>query len=151
MNTWIFQVISSLSFPHQNPVNTFPLPHTCYMPAHLILLDMITRIIFGEWYGSWSFSVLSFLHSPVTSSLLGPNILLNTVFFLMWYSINIYGRILCCILFVACCELLRMYSIDDSRIDEYWTLVEWNRRGTTEVFGEKPVPVLLCSPQIPPE
>jgi hypothetical protein len=22
-------------------------PHTCYMPAHLILLDLITRIIFG--------------------------------------------------------------------------------------------------------
>ena len=31
-------------------------------------------------YRSLSFSLCSFLHSPVTSSLLGPNILLNTLF-----------------------------------------------------------------------
>ena len=28
----------SLRFPHQHPVHASPLPHTCYMPAHLILL-----------------------------------------------------------------------------------------------------------------
>jgi hypothetical protein len=34
----------------------------------------------GEQYRSWSSSLWSFLHSPVTSSLLGQNILLNTGF-----------------------------------------------------------------------
>ena len=34
----------------------------------------------GEEYRSLSSSLCSLLHSPVTSSLLGPNILLNTIF-----------------------------------------------------------------------
>jgi len=51
---------------------------TC--PAHLILLDFITRKILGEGYRSLSSYICNFLHSPVTSSLLGPNILLNTLF-----------------------------------------------------------------------
>ena len=33
----------SFSFPYQNPVYASSLPHTRYMPAHLILLDFITR------------------------------------------------------------------------------------------------------------
>ena len=49
-------------------------------PAHLILLDFITRTILGEKYRSFSSSLCILLHSPVTSSLLGPNILLNTIF-----------------------------------------------------------------------
>ena len=69
-------------FFHKNPVYTSPLlssiSATC--PAHLILLDFITRTILGEQYGSLSSSLCSFLHSPVTSSLIGPNILLNTLF-----------------------------------------------------------------------
>jgi hypothetical protein len=36
-----------------------------------MLLDFITRTIVGEKYRSWSSSLCSFLHSPVTSSLLG--------------------------------------------------------------------------------
>jgi hypothetical protein len=63
----------SLRFPHQNPVYSSSLPHTRYMPAHLILLDFITRTILGDQYRSLS-SLCNFLHSPVTSSLLGPNI-----------------------------------------------------------------------------
>ena len=51
---------------------------TC--PSHLIHLDFITRIVIGEQYRSLSSSGCSFLHSPVTSSLVGPNILFNTLF-----------------------------------------------------------------------
>jgi len=55
-------------------------PHSCYMPAHLILLGLITQIIFGEEYSSLSSSLHSFPHSPLTPFLLDPNILLCTLF-----------------------------------------------------------------------
>ena len=69
-------------FPSDFPTKTLYTPllsirATC--PAHLILLDFITRTTLGEQYRSLS-SFYSFLHSPVTSSLLGPNILLNSLF-----------------------------------------------------------------------
>ena len=67
-------------FPTKNlyaPLSS-PIRTTC--PAHLILLDFITRTKLGEEYTSLSSSLCSLLHSPVTSSLLGPNILLNTIF-----------------------------------------------------------------------
>jgi len=72
---WFF----SLRFPHQNPVYTSTLPHTCYMPrpSHL---SFITRTILGEKYISLSSLLCSFLHSPITLSLLAPNILLSTLF-----------------------------------------------------------------------
>jgi len=54
----------------------FPIRAT--WPARLILLYLITRITFGEKYRSFSSSLPSFLQSPLTSSLLGPNILLST-------------------------------------------------------------------------
>jgi hypothetical protein len=58
----------------------FSFPHACYTPGHLIFLDLITRIIFGDEDRSWNSSSCSLLHSPVTSSLLGPNIRLSTLF-----------------------------------------------------------------------
>jgi len=45
--------------------------------SHLILLDLFAGTILGEQYRSLSSSLCSFLHSPVTSSLLCPNILLS--------------------------------------------------------------------------
>ena len=71
-------------FPSGFHINTqyTPLlsPICSICPAHLILLDFITRTIMGEGYRSLSSSLCSFLHSSVTSSLLGQNILFNTVF-----------------------------------------------------------------------
>ena len=68
----------SLRFPHQNPVYSSPLPHTPYMPrpSHL---DFITLTILCEQYRTLSSTLCSFLHSPVTSSLLRPNILLSAL------------------------------------------------------------------------
>ena len=91
------------SFPQvhcpRNPCITSPLlsPIRATYPAHPILLDLITRIIFSEEYRSFSstdhsavqiiqqyrslsYSLCSFRHFPVTSSLLGSNILLSTLF-----------------------------------------------------------------------
>jgi hypothetical protein len=45
---------------------------TCLV--HLILLDLITRIIFGEANRSWSSPLCNLLKFPVTSSLLSPDI-----------------------------------------------------------------------------
>jgi len=70
----------SLSFSHPSSVCTSPLPMRTTRPAHIILLDLITLIIFGEQYRPLSSSSGSFLHSPVTSSLLGPNISLSAQF-----------------------------------------------------------------------
>ena len=68
----------SFRFPHQNTSSPLPIRATCL--AHLILLYIITRTILGEKYRSFSSSLCSFLHSPVTSSLLDPNIPLSNLF-----------------------------------------------------------------------
>ena len=66
-------------------------------PAHLILLDFITRITFDEEYRSLSpTSICSFLHSPVTSSVLRPNIPLSTLFsntLSQHSSLNVSGHV----------------------------------------------------------
>jgi hypothetical protein len=74
-----------------NPYPLFPLgfpTKTLYMPvhspicttfpAHLILLDFITRTLLGDQYRSLSWLLCIFSLSHVTSSLLGPHILINT-------------------------------------------------------------------------
>ena len=71
----------SLLFPHQNPIHPLSSPIRATCSAHLILLDFITRTILSEEYRSFGSSLCSLLHSPVTSSLLGP----------LWYLVNLYG------------------------------------------------------------
>ena len=68
----------SFRFPHQDTIHPLFSPIRATCPAHLILLDFITRTILGEQYKTFSSSLCHLLHSSVTSSLLGPNILLNT-------------------------------------------------------------------------
>jgi hypothetical protein len=85
----------SLRFPHQNPVHTSPLPIRPTYSAHLNP-GVITRTIVDEEYRSLSSSLCSYLHSPVTSSLLGPNILLNTLLsntLSLRFSLNISDQI----------------------------------------------------------
>ena len=69
------------SFPQVSSPKTLymppPIPHTYYIPLHLILLDLITRTILGVGYRPLRFSLCSFRHSLVTSSLLWRNILLS--------------------------------------------------------------------------
>ena len=65
-------LIKSLYTPLLSPIHA-----TC--PTHLILLDFITRTVLGEQYRSFSSSLCNLLRSPVTLSLLGPNILLSTL------------------------------------------------------------------------
>ena len=55
-----------------------PICATCF--TQLILLYVIPRTILGEQYRSLSSSLCHFLHTTVTSSFLGPNILLSTLF-----------------------------------------------------------------------
>ena len=71
----------SLRFPHQNLLYASPLPpYVLHAPPIPFFYDLISRTIFGEQYRSLSSSLCSFFDSPVTSSLLVPNILLNIVF-----------------------------------------------------------------------
>jgi hypothetical protein len=63
-----------------NPVCTAFFLIRATFHAHLIRLVFITRIIFGDEYSSSSSSLCSLLHPSVASSLLGPNILLSTLF-----------------------------------------------------------------------
>ena len=77
---WIFQVFSLPQFSPPQPCILIPLPVHATCVVYLILFDLITRIILGVHYRSLSSSLFSFLLTPVTSYLLGSNILLSTLF-----------------------------------------------------------------------
>jgi hypothetical protein len=76
--------LSSCLFPSGLPTKTLyarllsPIHAKC--PADIFILDLITRLIYGEKYRARSYSLRSLLHSPFTSSLLGPNIHLSILF-----------------------------------------------------------------------
>ena len=70
---WLFES----GFPTQALYAPFISPTRTTCPAYFILLDFITLVIFGEEYRSLS---SLFLHSPVPSFLLGPNIIVSILF-----------------------------------------------------------------------
>ena len=75
--------LPSILFPSGFPTKTMyklllsPLRATC--PAHLRLLDFIARKTLDEQFRSLSSSLCTFLSSPITLPLLGPNILRYTL------------------------------------------------------------------------
>ena len=66
-------------FPTDFRVHASPLSLTCYMPCPSHSSRFYHPKNMGDWYRLLSSSLCSFLHSPVTLSLLGPNILLITL------------------------------------------------------------------------
>jgi len=68
----------SLRIPHQIPVYASPNPHMCYMPCPSYS-SWFDHTILGEEHRSLSSSLWSFLHYPVTSSLIDTNIPLSTL------------------------------------------------------------------------
>ena len=79
--TWIFQVVSFPQLTPSKPCIGLSSPsYPLRVPPILSFSIFITRKILDEEYRSLSSSLCRFFHSPVTSSLLGPNILLNALF-----------------------------------------------------------------------
>ena len=64
-------------FPTKTQYASLLSPICATRSAHAVLLDFIKHVIFGEEYTSLSYSLCSFSHSPLTSSLIGPNKLLS--------------------------------------------------------------------------
>ena len=85
----------SLRFPHQDPIHPLSQPIRATCPAHLILLDFITRTILGQGYKSFSSSLCNLLHFPITSSLLGPIILIMALLLAQIHSIPFSRNIKC--------------------------------------------------------
>ena len=74
-----FQVVSCAQISPPEPcMHSSSPPYMLH--AQPVILNLITQIIFGEEYRSLSSSSCSFLRSPVTLSLLGPNIFLRNLF-----------------------------------------------------------------------
>jgi hypothetical protein len=83
----------SLSFCvfHENPISIPLRSNMSYMPCPNYCLWSDYSNYFGEEYKLWSTSLWNFLQSSITSPLLGPNILLSTLFsntFSLCSSIN---------------------------------------------------------------
>ena len=144
-NSWISIYISSSHlrlglpsglFPSGFPFKTVYTPLISLIPAtcrnYFILLDLITQTILGEQYRSLSYSLCSFLHSSVTSSLLCPNILLSTLFLntlSLRSSLNVIdqvahpyrttGKV------ILLCNLIFIGLLVDSKLEDKRFFIEW--------------------------
>jgi hypothetical protein len=93
---WVSQVVS---FPQVSPPKTCKhlcSPHTCYMPLPSSFSRFDHPKKMSEQYRPLISSLCTFLHSPVTLSLLGPNILLNTLFsntLSLCFSLNVNDQV----------------------------------------------------------
>ena len=54
IHAWVFQVVLSLSFSHQNPLYTSAFPYTCYIPRPSYSSRFVHIKILGEQYRSLS-------------------------------------------------------------------------------------------------
>ena len=80
----------SLRFPHQDPIHPPLLDHKRHMPSASHSSRFYHPMILGEEYKSFSSSLCNLLHSPVTESLLGPNILREIISNLYLYDHPFY-------------------------------------------------------------
>ena len=125
----VFQVALSPRFPHQNPIYNSPL-YVLHAPP-ISFSIFISQTILGEQYRSLSSSLCSFLHCPVTSSLLGPNIwnfrfLWNAAFRPKlalisfrhgWRILSLrFDRADCCVAFECLRRLLDMHELLGSNL-----------------------------------
>jgi len=121
-------------FPSDFTTNTLyvpllsPIRATC--PVHLIFSIWSPRKILGEKYKSLSSSICSFLHSPVTVSLLRPDILLSTLFLKILNlrsSLNMSNKVshpykTICIITVLC---ILIFKFLDSKLEDKRFCTEW--------------------------
>jgi hypothetical protein len=71
----VFQVVHFFYLPHRNHLCMFFLCHMFFMVEPFHVCNLITQIIPGEKYRSWSSSLCSCLQSPVTPFVLRPTYL----------------------------------------------------------------------------
>ena len=119
-----------LRFPNQNVYTPLLFLIRAERSAHLILLNFITWTIIGEEYRTISSPLCSFFHSLVTSSLLGPNILLSTLFsntLSLCSSLNVSDQLShpCKTTGTIIVLSILIFKILDSKLEDKRFCIEW--------------------------